>query len=320
MENNVLSKNRIIGKIRKKFFNFAIRKLEKNFTSSAPQFPPGLSARRGVGKGLRCSRRRRKEGEERNKKMIKKYFRDRRSIRKFSPKPVEDNLLREILEAATKAPTTGNLQLYSIVVSRGKEIKEKLAPLHFNQPATGAPVILTICADLERYTRWCDLSSTDAGSDNLLTFLSAFADAIIYAQQIVTIAEQENLGTCYLGTVTYNAPEIAKALGLPARTIPVACVALGWPDEEGQETERLPLEGVMHEETYKEATDEEIIEIYKAKEEFAPNKKFVEENGKENLAQVMAEVRYPRSMNEEYSEKLLAYLKNIGILKDGTGN
>lgn len=250
--------------------------------------------------------------------MNNSYFSERRSIRNFSGKEVSEELLNSILERAMKAPTTGNMQLYSVVVTRDKEGLRKLAPLHFSQPAAvGAPVILTVCADLYRFTRWCNLRGADAGFDNFLSFMSAFADALIYAQQVVTIAETEGLGTCYLGTVTYNAPEISKLLDLPKLVIPAACLALGWPEGEGEKTERISLEGLIHRESYNRHTDDEIIDIFKIKEEFEPNKGYVKENGKENLAQVFAEVRYPRQMNEEFSEKFLTYLKEEGIIANG---
>lgn len=244
------------------------------------------------------------------------YFTGRRSVRKFADSPVSDELLDSILERAMKAPTTGNMQLYSVIVSRDPEMRAKLAPTHFSQPAsTGAPVLLTICADFNRFTRWCDISGADAGFDNLLSFSSAFADAMIYAQQVVTIAELEGLGTCYLGTVTYNAPEIAEILGLPALTVPVACLAIGWPDGEGEETERLPLDAIRHRETYRRDTDSEIMELFRAKDEYPANARYVAENNKENLAQVFAEVRYPRSMNESFSVKFREFLeKQFNIL------
>lgn len=234
---------------------------------------------------------------------------NRRSIRRFKDVEVSRELLEEILLEASKAPTCGNMQLYSVVVTRDEGRKAELAKLHFNQPATQAPVLLTICADFARFTRWCELNDADACYDNFLSFTSAFADAMILAQQITTIAEMRGLGTCYLGTVTYNAPEISKLLKLPERmVIPVACLAIGWPDEDGVETERLPIEAFVYEEEYRADSDEEILKLYKVKDEFPANKEYVKENGKQNIAQVFAEVRYPRAINEEFSRKLLDYL------------
>lgn len=242
--------------------------------------------------------------------MDKNYFSQRRSIRRFADREVSGAMLDDILTLAAKAPTCGNMQLYSVVITRGAKERSELAALHFNQPAsTGAPVLLTVCADFERFTRWCEINHADAGYDNFLSFTSAFADAMILAQQITTIAEQEGLGTCYLGTAIYNAPQISELLRLPRLVMPVACLAIGWPDEEGVATERLPLRAWVHEERYRADTDEEIASLFKVKDEYPANQPFIAENGKENLAQVFAEVRYPRAMNEEFSARLLDYLK-----------
>lgn len=242
--------------------------------------------------------------------MDKNYFSTRRSVRHFQDKPVSPEMLNEILTLAGKAPTCGNMQLYSVVVTRNVKSRKELAALHFNQPASvSAPVLLTVCADFARFTRWCEINHADAAYNNFLSFTSAFADAMILAQQITTIAEMQGLGTCYLGTAIYNAPEISKLLNLPEMVMPVACLAIGWPDGEGVETERLPIEAWVHEESYRDDSDERIVELFKVKDEYPANQGFIAENGKQNLAQVFAEVRYPRGMNEEFSRKLLDYLK-----------
>ncbi len=243
-------------------------------------------------------------------------FKTRRSVRKYSDREVSRELLDSILEAAMKAPTCGNMQLYSVIVTRSEEGKKALAPAHFNQPmVTAAPVVLTVCADFNRFTRWCELSNADPGYDNFLSFMNAMADASVFAQQIVAIAESEGLGTCYLGTVTYNADKISDTLGLPDLCVPVACITLGWPAEDGVETERLPLGAIMHEEHYRSDSDDEIIDLFKAKDDYVPNRKFIEENGKQTLAQVFTDVRYPRAMNEDFSRAFLDLLRAKRFLK-----
>lgn len=243
--------------------------------------------------------------------MDKGYFSERRSIRHYSDKPVSEELVDSIVARAIKAPTCGTMQLYTVIATRTPEMLTKLAPTHFNQPAaTGAKVMLTICADFNRFTRWCKLSDADPGYDNFLSFMNATVDAVVIAQQIVTIAEMEGLGTCYLGTVTYNADKISEILELPELVVPVACVTLGWPAEEGTETERLPLAAVLHKEKYRADSDAEILKLFKAKDDYEPNKKFIEENGKKTLAQVYTDIRYPRAMNESFSETFLKVLKD----------
>lgn len=247
--------------------------------------------------------------------MTTDFFKSRRSIRKYSDREVKPELLNDILESAMRAPTCGNMQLYSVIVTRTPEGKAALAPAHFNQPmVTEAPVVLTVCADFNRFTRWCRLSNADPGYDNFLSFTNAMEDALIFAQQIVTIAEYHGLGTCYLGTVTYNARQISELLRLPEICVPVACITLGWPAEPGVETERLPLEAVVHQETYRNDNDLDLMRSFEAKDLYEPNRKFVEENGKQSLAQVFTDVRYPRAVNEQFSREFLSLLKDKGFL------
>lgn len=241
----------------------------------------------------------------------------RRSHRSFTSKEVDDALLREIIDDAMRAPTTGNMQLYTVIVSRKGPQRKELEKLHFQQPAsTGADVLLTVCADFNRFSRWCRLSGADPGYDNLLSLASAVLDATILTQQIATIAELKGLGTCYLGTVTYNAEAIADLLELPTLVVPVCCLAIGWPDGEGAPSERLPLDAVLAFDKYPKFSDDEIISLYKAKDDFPENRQFVEENGKDSLAQVFTDIRYPRELNEQVSRALLKYLPKTGFLPE----
>lgn len=244
-----------------------------------------------------------------------KYFSKRVTVRNYSDKEIPETMLEDILEKAMRAPTCGNMQLYSVIVTREPEMKEKLNALHFNQPAAkGSNVILTVCADFNRFSRWCELSDAKPGYSNFHSFIVALTDAVIFTQQIVTIAEMEGLGTCYLGTVNYTAKEISELLKLPELVVPVASISLGYPEVDEKQCERLPLKAVMHKETYRDDSDEEIIDLFKVKDEFPENKKFVEENGKETLAQVFTDIRYPQATNEAISESFMQLLKDKGFV------
>lgn len=248
--------------------------------------------------------------------MEKEYFSNRVSVRSYEKRHIPESLLDDILERAMRAPTCGNMQLYSVIVTREPERLERLAKEHFNQPAaTGADVILTICADFNRFTEWCETSGAKPGYDNFHSFMMALTDAIIYTQQVVTIAEMEGLGTCYLGTVNYNAKQISELLELPDLVVPVASISLGYPAGSTAQCERLPLSAIKHDETYRKDSREEVIELFKAKDEFPDNAKFVEENGKQSLAQVFTDIRYPESVNTAVSESFMAILKEKGFLK-----
>lgn len=246
--------------------------------------------------------------------MNMEYFKNRRTIRNYTDKPIEDSMLRQIIEQAMRAPTTGGMQLYSVVVTRDKEMKEILSPTHFNQPTVkNCQVMLTICADFNRFNRWCRLSNANPGYDNFQSFMTATIDAVIFAQQIVTIAEMNGIGTCYLGTVTYNAPQIAEILKLPKNVVPVACITMGYPASQPDQCERLNVEAVMHNEHYRNDSDDEILRLFKPKDDFEPNQKFIKENGKQSLAQVFTDVRYTKEANETFSRIFCDFLNAQGF-------
>ena len=246
---------------------------------------------------------------------MNQYFSNRQTYRNFSDKEVSDEKIKAMLEAAAHAPTTGNMQLYSVVITRDAEKKAELAPAHFSQPAyMNAPVVLTFCADFNRFVHWCEVSGAEPGYDNLQSFMAAALDATILAQQFVTIAEMEGLGTCYLGTTTYNPDKIARVLELPRRVVPILTVALGYPAGNEPKSDRLNADAFIHHETYKDYTDDKIRNIYSEKEAREDSKRFVAENGKQTLAQVFTDVRYPRTNNEHFSTVLRDYLAKDGYI------
>ncbi len=243
-------------------------------------------------------------------------IKNRRTIRKYKADDVSVELLNQLLEEAFRASTMGNMQLYSVVVSRDKQMKAALAPAHFNQPmVTQAPVVLTFCADFNRFSKWCRCRKAEPGYDNPISFLNAVQDALLVTQNFCTLAEAHGLGICYLGTTLYNPDKIIDVLHLPELVMPVATITVGYPDECPSQPDRLPLSGIIHEETYCDYTPEAIDEIYAYKESLAENHRFIEENGKETLAQVFTDVRYKKADNEYMSEALKKTLKKQGFRK-----
>ena len=237
-----------------------------------------------------------------------------KTIRKYSNREVDNNTLNEILYAGVRASNTGNMQLYSIIATRSDKIKAKLAPAHFNQPMiTQAPVVLTFCADVNRYNKWCALRNTDPGTDNLESLTTAIVDTVICAQNVCVAAEEKGLGICYLGTTTYNPHMIIEALNLPKGVMPITTVTLGYPDEDPVRQLRLPLEAITHNDTYCDYSDANINAYYSEEENDSLNKKFVAENKKQNLAQVFAEVRYTRQASEAFGKILLETIQKQGF-------
>lgn len=242
------------------------------------------------------------------------YWTNRRTIRRYTDTPVPESLIKELLYKASFAPTTGNMQLYSVVITRDREIKKALAPAHFNQPQVmGCSAVLTFCADLNRFSQWCELREATPGFDNFQSFVAAFLDTSLIAQQFNTVAEMNGLGCCILGTTTYNAREIANVLELPRLVIPVTTITVGYPAEEPELVGRLPVEAFIHDEIYKEYTPDSIDFYYAEKESRGDSRRFVEENKKENLAQVFTDVRYPGETSRLFSKRYIDFLKESGI-------
>lgn len=242
------------------------------------------------------------------------YWKNRRTVRKFTGRDVPDSLLFDLIDKAAKAPTTGGMQLYSVVVTREREILDRILPAHFNQPAaTGAKVLLTIVADFNRFEKWCLQRGAEPGFDNFQSFVAAMLDATIFSQQLNTLLETEGLGVCYLGTTTYNAPAIGEALKLPRLTVPVVTLAVGWPDGEAPDAERLPAGALIHDEVYHDYTSERIEEIFAEKESLDVNRKFVAENNLPTLAHVFTDVRYPASNAQHFSEVFIDYIEQQGF-------
>ena len=244
-----------------------------------------------------------------------KSIQNRTSIRKYSSREVSDELLNRLLEEAERTPTMGNLQLYSVVITRSEEGKKALAPAHFNQPmVTGAPVVLTICADYRRTTLWAENRKAHPGYDNILSFMNAATDALLFTQTFCNLAEEEGLGTCFLGTTVYMPKMIIDTLKLPKLVMPVATITLGWPDEQPAQSERMPLRSIIHQEAYEDYTPEKIDDFYEEKENLEVNKEFVRINHVETLAQVFTDIRYTKKDCETMSKGFLDALKSQGFL------
>ena len=237
-----------------------------------------------------------------------------RSVRKYTNQKIDSTLLNELLEAACRASTTGNMQLYSIVVTTDDEVKKQLSPCHFNQPSiTQAPAVLTFCADFNRFEKWCRQRNAEPGYDNFQSFFTAAIDVLLVAQNFCIAAESKGLGICYFGTTTYLTQQIIDVLRLPNKVVPITTVTVGYPDGKAARADRLPLEAVVHENVYQDYSEETINNLYAVKEALPENLKFIAENNKETLAQVFTDIRYKKENNERFSEMFLQAIKEQGF-------
>ncbi len=238
-----------------------------------------------------------------------------RSVRHFKPQPIEKEKMNRILECGMRASNTGNMQIYSVIVTEERSHIEELSKLHYGQGSSAA-AFLTICVDVNRYHHWCRLRGCDEPYDNFLWLMSGTVDASLAAQNICIAAEAEGLGFCYLGTVMYNTKAIAELLEMPKGVVPVVTLCMGYPDETPALSERLPLEGVVHAEHYHDYSDEDIERIHKIREEFPFNQEMVRQNKTENLCQIFTQIRYPKKDNIAISQALLEFVEQAGMMEN----
>jgi len=251
-----------------------------------------------------------------------------RSIRNFSSREVPDDILTQILTAASRAPTAGNLQSYSAIITRDPARRADLFEIHFKQEMMlHAQVVITLCVDVRRSTRWMDSQGAEPGFLNFWGFLLGMADAWCAAQNIVIAAEHFGLGSCPSGGTFIKALNLIDFFHCPQGVIPVVTLALGYPsDEERKETAqrpRLPLQAWTHQERYCEPTDDALASHYQEREKVDWDyyraiyrlQDTAQNITANNLAQIYTRLKYKKSETALFSKNFIAALKRQGFLE-----
>jgi nitroreductase len=195
-------------------------------------------------------------------------LRGHRSIRSYRPDPIDPALVEAVLsDAIAGSSSSGNLNSVSIVLTRDAARRRKLWELHFEQDMVQeAPLVVTFCADWFRTREWLKLRGARDNFDNLIGWHVAAFDAIIVAQSACLGFEARGLGVCYMGTTLHSMREIAEFLELPDTCLPVTAIVVGWPAENPGKRDRLPLPALVHDETYRRPTEEQIEATYAQRE------------------------------------------------------
>lgn len=251
------------------------------------------------------------------------FIRSHRSIRRYKTDPVADDLLEEILEAGIRASSYGNMQTYSVIVSRNQETRDRLfVPLRQQEMVRQAPLQLTFCVDVRRMRKWLVANDAPDNFGDFLAFMIGAVDACLVAQNIALAAEARGLGICYVGATLVNADQVGEVLELPEGVVPITGMAMGWPDENPPLRDRLPLSGLVHYERYHDHDDSEIAEIFDERNTAGWDRymssprlrKAITEAGIVNLAQVYTALKYTPETHETRSAALLDYLRRQGFL------
>jgi nitroreductase len=190
---------------------------------------------------------------------IFEILKSHRSVRRYKPELIPDDLLNNILTSARQAPTSSNFQAYSIIVVKDKEKKKKLAHFCGDQPwVASCPVFLVICPDLYRLEQICRIRNYELNDKYIETFIVAVVDAALVAQNILVASEASGLGVCMIGGIRNNPDKVSELLKLPDKVFPLMGICLGWPDQEPILKPRLPSQAVIHQEEY---TDSDLLRL-----------------------------------------------------------
>ena len=249
-----------------------------------------------------------------------------RSIRRYTSDPVPDDLLNRALEAGLRASSSGNMQTWSVVVTRDRALREALYGPHMEQEMVlDAPVLLTFCADFRRMRHWLRLNNAPDNFDNFMSFMIATIDATLASQNVALAAEALGLGICYMGSTLANCDQIGRVLGLPPGVFPVVGYSLGWPAEDPAPRDRLPLSALVHHETYCDYDDDAVTAIYAERNRkgwerymtYPELRARIEGSGVENLAQIYTVLKYTRESHIDFSRTVLDYLAAQGFMENG---
>jgi nitroreductase len=246
-----------------------------------------------------------------------------RSIRSYTGQEIDDDLLNDLLLAGLRSSSAGNMQTWSVIVTRDEARKRHLCELHREQEfILEAPVLLTFCADVFRMREWIRVNNSKQSFDDFLGFLTGAVDAVIAAQTICLAAESAGLGICYLGTTWWAAREIIDYLELPQGVFPVTSITVGYPAEDPALRDRLPLEVIVHQEKYERMSDKEILAQHAERERNAWARYTANEELRKKLAEAgisrvtdfyTSEYKYPKELHRQISEMLLETLPEQGL-------
>jgi FMN reductase (NADPH) len=185
------------------------------------------------------------------------------SVRHYKPDPVPADMLETIVAAAQRSSTSSNLQTWSVVAITDANTRARLANLCGDQKhIVEAPAFLAWCADLSRLDRVCQLRGCRQVTEYVENFLVAAVDCAIAAQTAALAAESLGLGICYIGSIRNQTQPVIDLLALPRLVFPITGMTLGWPAATPALRLRLPLNAVLHWETYDRRHEDQALRDY----------------------------------------------------------
>ena len=233
---------------------------------------------------------------------------ERASCRNFADKRIPEDVLNTILDVGTHAATGGNLQPYSIIKIESGETSAKLAEMCGQEFIAKAPVNLLFCIDWRRLERWAELQTAPfTANQSFRHFWISFQDTLICAQNICTAADAVGLGSVYIGTIMEYIREAREMFGLPGGVLPVVLLSLGYPASQTMVRRKLGRAAIVHDEKYKEMSDQDLMRAFDEKYHHAKI-----ELTEERLNKIREVCR--RVHGQRFAEQCVARIKDSGYI------
>jgi FMN reductase [NAD(P)H] len=232
----------------------------------------------------------------------------RASLRSFSPQPIPEDILRQVLDAGNHAASGGNLQPWSVIKIQSPENRKWLAELDGQGFIGVAPVDLLFCLDFHLLQRWAEMEHAPfTANHSFRHFWVGCEDTIIAAQSICTAADALGLGSVYIGTVSEYLPELKEKFNLPQGVFPLVLVCLGYPKNPPVPRKKLGVEILVHDETYREPDAKTLLAALNEKYGNRPL-----QISPERLATIEKVCR--ETHGQEFADQCLAHIHEEGAI------
>lgn len=197
--------------------------------------------------------------------MVKDLLRSHSSVRKYTGEEIPKEVVRDLIETAQMAATSHFIQAYSVIWVSDADKKKKLGELSNNEfqfKTAGASFLF--CVDFKRLEAAGKKQGVEIVADSAENLLAGIADVALFAQNFVIAAESEGYGICYIGGARNNPADISELFNLPEHVFPMFAMTIGKPTKRNETKPRLPLDAVLHENSYDEEKYDTLLDEYDA--------------------------------------------------------
>jgi len=248
---------------------------------------------------------------------------NRKSMHAYEDREIEPDVKAAILQTTLRAPTAGNMMLYSIIDVTDQRVKDKLAVTCDNQPFIArAPMVWIFLADYQRWNDYfivsdvalvCQQNKQPVRTPEEGDLFLACCDALIAAQNAVSAAESFGLGSCYIGDVIEQYEAHKELLNLPQFVFPICMLVFGYPTQQQKDrgqTSRFDEKFIAFENGYRQLESAEFDEMFVERESQMPKGKAME--GIANFGQATYLRKFGSDFAIEMNRSARAWLKGMG--------